>query len=84
MEVHISILVIMDKGLKVGYTTNAVADRFISILVIMDKGLKAYQDMKKMQRLRISILVIMDKGLKAVDGNLQTYEVTHFNPCYNG
>ena len=81
----VSILVLVDVGLKLDLLDSKEIEELVSILVLVDVGLKPYFWISSIGKLHVSILVLVDVGLKPLFFPFSlTPTCCCFNPCFGG
>ena len=80
----VSILVLMEVGLRVEYTFLLHLCWCVSILVLMEVGLRenSFQTLHSWKE--VSILVLMEVGLRVIYYFLTVQGACRCNPCFNG
>ena len=82
---NVSILVLVDVGLKPNPKIILPMQKPVSILVLVDVGLKPETGLRSEHFPNpVSILVLVDVGLKLEDKMWQIRIYGSFNPCFGG
>jgi len=80
----VSILVLMEFGLKDFPRAGLKSCNFVSILVLMEFGLKVILSVPNSNPFPVSILVLMEFGLREKIIVIKYLKAKGFNPCFNG
>ena len=79
----VSILVLLDVGLKPSYQIRILAiGLIVSILVLLDVGLKRWSGPGSLRRWLVSILVLLDVGLKPFPPDLDNDTIPEFQSLF--